>query len=178
MASASQRALSLVRTSETALATASGSAHSARRFMPLPDHRPGPQPPACPLRSGHHQWHSMSQSHLDAAVAAVGHHDVGLWQSSAYGSGASLQPGEPAPFLGFGLGQCDGGIGADEARLLGIEGAGPQPGRPTLLGRRDRSRSARTRARTWPRTVRSARRWRLRPAMMRCWAGSPRLARR
>jgi hypothetical protein len=40
------------------------------------------------------------------------------------------QSGEPASFLGFGLGECGGGIGADEAGLFGVEGAGPQPGSP------------------------------------------------
>jgi hypothetical protein len=40
------------------------------------------------------------------------------------------QSGEPASFLSFSLGECGGGIGADEAGLLGVEGAGPQPGRP------------------------------------------------
>src|SRR5918995_5572695 len=42
----------------------------------------------------------------------------------------SSQPSEPAPFLGFRFGECGGGIGADEAGLLSVEGAGPQPGRP------------------------------------------------
>jgi hypothetical protein len=35
------------------------------------------------------------------------------------------QSGEPCPFLSFSLGECGGGIGADEAGLLGVEGAGP-----------------------------------------------------
>jgi hypothetical protein len=53
--------------------------------------------------------------------------DMGLISTRSPGGDALSQSGEPASFLSFSLAECGGGIRADEAGLLGVEGAGPQP---------------------------------------------------
>jgi hypothetical protein len=55
---------------------------------------------------------------------------MGLISTQSPGGNARSQSGEPCPFLSFSLGEGGGGIRADEAGLLGVEGAGSQPGRP------------------------------------------------